>query len=419
MVEGKGNVFDRIKSGIQNISGSILRKTAPEFQERVMKAITDEEGNRRVVAVKGGQVTAFDKGNTEDMGPIKRNLPDPVTEAYDKQVMDKLGALAESLGIKHERVVAIPRKRAMGISLTGQNKVITEAATPEGVLLHEIGHQIDDKYDLQSKFVDQKVSDYKGLEKLQVGEMKRELRDLVDLKYETNPDVVKNFKSYVRKGPEKIAAMFEALVQAPDRFKEVAPNLYEKFTSFLASKPELAPILDIKRSMEITQNKVGEVNRPGIFTDKNGKDWQLGQATVKEIEANTDLKYYKDPIVQVLDSYLRLRRVERAVDFLDSVKDDPDFEKVAMRYDGGQAIPEGWKPTQLAQFRGYALDPKVADVMNSFQKEMLDQKDPFNLLMGINRFVRVNMFLNPLVHPANVGTSWATNLLCKSYLSSI
>lgn len=287
MVEGKGNIFEKIKSGVQNISGSILRKTAPEFKERVMKAIEDEEGNRQIVAIKKGQITAFDNGNAQDLGKLDiKNISD-IQNKEVKPFYDQIKRL------ENEQKVLLATK--------GRQEVAKER-------LKNIQNEID--------------------------------------------------------------------------------NLGEKISDKL-----------VERSPDDLSKKV--------FVDKNGKEWNITQATVKEIEANTDLKYYKDPVVQVLDSYLRLRRVERAVDFLESVKNDPDFEKVAMRFDQGGAIPDGWKPTQLAQFKGYALDPKVADTMDSFQKQMHDKNDPFNLLMGINRFIRVNMFLNPIVHPLNVGTSWA------------
>lgn len=164
----------------------------------------------------------------------------PIEEHFDARVMEGLQATARRLGIAHERKVKTGLRRALGYSESQPGRVgrvVTKFATPESVLAHEIGHQIDSKYGLQEQFIRESTP-----------RVRKELKALADLRFEgVDPDA--SFKSYVRSRPEKMAVMLEALIHAPEKFKEVAPFTYRKFTTFLASKPELKGILDIKPSL--------------------------------------------------------------------------------------------------------------------------------------------------------------------------
>ena len=50
-----------------------------------------------------------------------------------------------------------------------------------------------------------------------------ELRKLADLRFE-GQEATQTFKDYVRTKEEKMAVMFEALLHAPDKFRQVAPK---------------------------------------------------------------------------------------------------------------------------------------------------------------------------------------------------
>jgi len=175
----------------------------------------------------------------------------PVKEYYDQAVWDKLSNLADNLGIKHERDISIGGTR-LGYTSQGDDTVFTRFATPEAVIAHEIGHQMDWKYGLRGKLV--KQSPYR-----------EELRDLVDLKWEGSEkeDVPKSFRQKIRKGEEKMATMIEALVQAPEKFQKVAPKTWEFLQGFIASHPELRPLLETKPSMVYGQRS-SEVSAGGL-----------------------------------------------------------------------------------------------------------------------------------------------------------
>ena len=171
----------------------------------------------------------------------------PIREAYDKNMMAALNKFAEDIGVSATRGPKI----AAGAGSSGartwgwadrSGNVATKFGGPETVLTHELGHQLDFKYDLADQFVNDKAT-------------KGELRQLADLRYEGMPDVPDSFKSYVRKGTEKIANMVHAYVHIPERFKQVAPNTFAKFEGFLDDHPELSGLREIKPSLVLESNR--------------------------------------------------------------------------------------------------------------------------------------------------------------------
>src|SRR5207248_799281 len=113
--------------------------------------------------------------------------------------------------------------RRAGFAEENTGRVVTRFGGPESVLAHEIGHQLDWKYGLSDE-----LAKVKGAG--------AELRALADLRYE-GEDAPASFKKYVRQAPEKMAALVEAYVHAPERLKEVAPNTFQWFSDFIHFHP--------------------------------------------------------------------------------------------------------------------------------------------------------------------------------------
>jgi hypothetical protein len=158
-----------------------------------------------------------------------------IKEAFDQKVVDGLNAVAKNIGVTHKREVAIGGKRWGYAEAPPMSQITTKFAGPESVTAHEIGHQLDFKYGLKEQLVNNP-------------RFKKELRALTDLHFEGG-EASTAHRKYLRKGEEKMAAMLEALIHAPDKFKQAAPNTYRFFTDFLKSHEELKPILDIKPSL--------------------------------------------------------------------------------------------------------------------------------------------------------------------------
>lgn len=145
-----------------------------------------------------------------------------------------------------------------------------------------------------------------------------------------------------------------------------------------------------------------------VFTDKSGKRWTIDDATTKEIESNTNLKYHKNVLLNRLITYNNLKKIDRATQFLEGFKESKDFGKFGMKY-GTANIPEGWKQTDLPQFRGYAFEPRIADALNHFAKKMYSGEKSFKVLSNVNHFLRTTIFFNPLIHTPNIANHWAVN----------
>ena len=175
-----------------------------------------------------------------------------VKEAYDKALMERLDSLASSLGIQHIRKVAIGGQR-LGYTSQG-GPIVTKFAGPESILIHEIGHQLEFKFGLWDR-----------LKNLKYPDREKELRALADLRYEGDPNVSKSFKSYVREKDEKIANAVAALVYAPERFQEVAPNTWDALRDELWHIPAARPLFEARRSMTLG-TRTAEVPVGGMVT---------------------------------------------------------------------------------------------------------------------------------------------------------
>lgn len=134
------------------------------------------------------------------------------------------------------------------------------------------------------------------------------------------------------------------------------------------------------------------------FLDRNGKEWDIKQATTKEIEANTGQKYYKNALSSSVLNFLQMRRAARAFEFIENLKHSPDFQQIAVKQ-GTANPPTGWKTTQLDQMRGYLFEPHIADALDMFAKRTRSDPSFWN---DLSKFLRTAIFYNPLLHAPNI-----------------
>ena len=182
------------------------------------------------------------------IGTVYGNPNIPTKEYFDKHVWNALNETAKNL-LQHAE-----RKASIGGSRLGYysrlDGIVTKANTPMDVLAHELGHAIDEVYGLK----DQLVKD---------PQFKKELRALADLRIEDETDVSASHKRYIRKGEEKMAAIFQSYAYIPDRFEEVAPKTFKHISDFIASHPELAPLKELKRGL-VHEGRQNTVNAGGM-----------------------------------------------------------------------------------------------------------------------------------------------------------
>lgn len=141
------------------------------------------------------------------------------------------------------------------------------------------------------------------------------------------------------------------------------------------------------------------------FTDDNGKTWTVKQATTEEIEANTNLRYSKFSLANELINLQKLRATQRASDWLESFKESPEFGQIAVKVGQGDA-PVNFRLSNSPYFRGYLMDPEVANAVDRFTRYNFGDDGLLNLTK-VNLYVRNVSLFNPIFHPfVNVLPNW-------------
>lgn len=155
----------------------------------------------------------------------------------------------------------------------------------------------------------------------------------------------------------------------------------------------------------------------GTYTDPQGKVWKMGQATTKEIEAHaTDKKgkpmqYYKNAAVSIHMTHAYLREVADHLQFLNDLKQDPEFHKFArparMGHNGGPPMPspDGWERSTMPQFHNWEMEPHLREVFDDYSKAGLEG-DALSRLRRLSQAITKTIFWNPVPHIANVGEHW-------------
>lgn len=163
---------------------------------------------------------------------------------------------------------------------------------------------------------------------------------------------------------------------------------------------------NIEKSLQVNSRKIAEVlNKHDVnelndktFTDKNGKKYTLGEATTKEIEQHTNIKYSHDARLNAITHFVQSRAAQRANEFIDHWKQDPSFDQIAKKADAND-IPEHYIATTAPQFRGYYFEPRIAHILDDFAGQL--GKDPLQAVTNINKFLTTTIFMNPIVHLPN------------------
>jgi 2'-5' RNA ligase len=138
------------------------------------------------------------------------------------------------------------------------------------------------------------------------------------------------------------------------------------------------------------------------FIDDNRGEWSITQATKDEIEENTGLTYFRDPVATTMADFLQLTRAVEAKRFLDAWKSSPAFASVAMLPEKGLYAPRGWKEiANLPQFRGYQFEPRTAEVLQRFADKLNKENAP-SILGKLADVAQTSILLNPLLHVLNM-----------------
>lgn len=358
--QGKGSSLDYLNQGDRKNPLSVggFGKTTPGSKARTFMAVTDETGNRRVVAVKnsvlkdgqgrkiaqGKLVQAIDDGGKtrENLGKLKlktnQDFLDKELSPYQTKVKnlqkeyDTLSKVKIKGGVSEARIDALAKKAA---------------------LLEDPGN----------------LSTITKTEARSLQQAKTKLRELTKVK--------------------------PTGTNAPRRLQTINQHLMGMNNEIEGIRSTYDPeTLDKK-----------------VFVGKDGKKYTIGQATTDEITKATGQKYYTDPKLMALKNYADSRTALENARFIESIKKHPDFETFAS--EPGKTAPKGWKGvTGLDQFRGYKFDPKIREVLIDLVKSGSDER---SISQDVSQVLRQAIVYFPLKHSINEGFTYAVDRGLSSY----
>lgn len=168
-----------------------------------------------------------------------------ITESFDKKIMDGLNSLIDSLGGTHERGRGLKGSRGEmganthGVFIPATDTIRTRIGGSEGVVMHEAGHLIDERFGVGDAILRQPG-------------VTGELGNLAKERGQ-------GLNAYTGSHDELIANLLHAYLHAPELLQRVAPTALQAFEAQIDQHPELAPLRDIKPSLQLGTNET-EVN---------------------------------------------------------------------------------------------------------------------------------------------------------------
>lgn len=138
------------------------------------------------------------------------------------------------------------------------------------------------------------------------------------------------------------------------------------------------------------------------FMGKDGKKYTLGQATQSEITKNAGQKYYVDPELTSHLNYGDSRVALENTRFVEGTKKVLEDKDLAIPE--GETAPKGFKPTSNPYFKGYKMDPKLAEVLNDITGK---SQDGTHILRSLGKVLRQTIVYLPIKHDFNEAAGFA------------
>lgn len=335
---------EKAKKTLQN--GGLLSKSLGTVDKsRKFFALTDEKGTRSVVHIptnKSQQVLGFNKGKITELGRPKMQKNEAVLNDQIKPFQEKIKALQ------------------------------TEIDTLESVKAGSTG--IEGKLaEIQRKALD---LDVRFLDTPDVRDDKTLTKDSAALK-----KVMRDIKLLSKVKPA------ESIILRNQRINTLRTKMAEASNAMAAIEDTFNP----------------DALNQRVFVDKEGGRYQVGQATTKEIEANTKTRYHTNVLANYLVALDRATNALNAMRLLERIKNEDEFGDIIRKDNPDEATPEGWKSVGdiLPQFRGYHLEPRTAEVLTDLANRQKGQLH-IPVIDEINNFLVGAIVFNPAMHIPNV-----------------
>ncbi|HLY21137.1 MAG TPA: transglycosylase SLT domain-containing protein, partial [bacterium] len=271
-VQERGNLVDRALSGARRgfSLGGRLSTAASFLKGRTMKAIEDDQGHRYVVAIKDGRVTAFANGVREDLGAFKFRTLDELKAQELAPIQRRIGKLSQDIrALSSVKTLNLPQR------VTQLESEIDSLTSGLAGAADEAGVPLDARIQAQKRDLAAAVRELKTLQ-----------------------------------GPARnvtrLQGRLNTLAQKVEDLKAIALEIGTRYDPASAKQRVFVPS---KGSLA-------------------GRRFTVRDATIKEIESNTDLRYHKDILATRLLTYLKAVRVNNNLEFLETLKTDPQFASI-------------------------------------------------------------------------------------------
>lgn len=144
----------------------------------------------------------------------------------------------------------------------------------------------------------------------------------------------------------------------------------------------------------------GTLNPKTLELKSGDKVFQQHRASISNIEKQTPLRYYKEPLLAELDASFRLGTALNNAQFLKALPSMPGFEEFGKKVKEGEAGPQGWKRPNDFALGKYYFEPRMAEAINDFLGDRGESASKY--LAKVNRILVGSLFWNPLPHIVNV-----------------
>lgn len=407
------------KKTLQN--GGLLSKSLGTVDKsRKFFALTDEQGTRSVAHIptnKSQQVLGFNKGKITELGKYNLTSNSKLLNKELAPVKKKITSLQKTVAILKSIKTRDPVSEQKLINLKNRisdlKSIIKENKSDPLVAIHaslskdinKISDEIDTfevkyktlkPFEQKSPAIAKQVAKFE--ERLSEAYERESNLSLSDI-YEQVGDVAKNSNEISEKSQvalEKTITEFKALSKVKSADKVV---LTSKRIATLERK--IVEASNMMADIEGTYNP-GSLNKKS-FVDKDGNRYQVGQATTKEIEANTKVRYHTNVLANYLVALDRATNALNAMRLLERIKNEDEFGDIIRKDNPDEATPDGWKSVGdvLPQFRGYHVEPRAAEVLQDLASRQKGQLH-IPVLDEINNFLVGAIVFNPVMHVPNV-----------------
>lgn len=340
-------LVDRTKKNLSN--GSLLGKSLGSGSKSRQFHIAIKDNKQRTVihvgTGKNAKVTAFEDGVPRNLGKINRQTRESLLKEEIKPVQEKIRQVQDSIDSIISKDTA--RTPVVDSKINSLNKEIDELI----------------------KYVDSKVGVY------------------------TSKELAPEVRAIQKKSIE-----YNALSQVKQSIDQQKINRSARLETLKSQMVELTNKLG---SIENKYNPDQLDER--VFQDEQGNQYKIGQATTKEIEANTKVQYHKNALANYVISFDRTLNALNALKLLNRIKDTPEFGEIIKKDDPDEAPPEKWVSVGdiLPQFRGYHMDPKLGETLTDLANRQKG-RTYFPIIDEINNILTTAIVFNPIMHFPNI-----------------